>query len=253
MDLSIVQDKVLSVIIPSYNMEAYLPRCLGSLIIENKELLRKLDIIVVNDGSKDRTREVAHDFQRRYPEVVRVIDKTNGNYGSCVNVGLDTAVGKYIKVLDADDYVDSALFAKYLGWLSSIDTDLALNDFDYVDAGGNIIKEKRLAFDSYGTLNLQQIAGASIELYMIAYRREVVSAARYRQTEGIPYTDTEWRILPMLEVCSVRYFPFAVVKYLWGREGQTMSPLKFASDFHLVEQVFIGLLSKLAEKNIQSL
>ena len=78
------QNKILTVIVPSYNMEAYLPKCLGSLIIDDKELLRKLEVIVVNDGSKDRTSEIAHKFETKYPGVFRVIDKKNGHYGSCI-------------------------------------------------------------------------------------------------------------------------------------------------------------------------
>ena len=59
--------KILSIIVPPYNMEAYLPKCLGSLVIDDKELLQKLDVIVVNDGSKDRTSEIAHEFAAKYP------------------------------------------------------------------------------------------------------------------------------------------------------------------------------------------
>ena len=81
MNKSSAMKKLLSIIVPSYNMGAYLPKCLGSLIIEDKELLQKLDIIVVNDGSKDRTSEIANEFEAKYPGVFRVIDKANGHYG----------------------------------------------------------------------------------------------------------------------------------------------------------------------------
>ena len=83
--MTLSSEKLLSVIIPSYNMEAYLPKCLGSLLIDDKELLQRLDVIVVNDGSKDRTSKIAHDFEVKYLGVFRVIDKENGNYGSCIN------------------------------------------------------------------------------------------------------------------------------------------------------------------------
>lgn len=79
-------DKILSIIVPSYNMEAYLPKCLGSLVIADEALLQKLDVIVVNDGSKDRTSEIAHGFETKYPGVFRVIDKPNGHYGSCITL-----------------------------------------------------------------------------------------------------------------------------------------------------------------------
>ena len=137
-------DKVLSVIVPSYNMEAYLPRCLGSLVVDDKALLQKLDVIVVNDGSKDRTSEIAHEFESKYPGVFRVIDKTNGHYGSCINAALPVAEGEYVKVLDADDSVDTNEFEKLLLAISEElgkkdQADVVVSDFVNVDPDGNIL------------------------------------------------------------------------------------------------------------------
>ena len=106
--------KILSIIVPSYDMEAYLPKCLGSLVVDDRELLQKLDVIVVNDGSKDRTSEIAHEFEANYRGVFRVIDKDNGHYGSCINAGLAVAAGTFVKVLDADDYYLTDNFKEYL-------------------------------------------------------------------------------------------------------------------------------------------
>lgn len=87
-------EKTLSIIIPSYNMEAYLPQCLDSLLGPDVPV-ELLDIIVVNDGSRDRTSEIAHSYANRYPDSIRVIDKANGNYGSCINAALPTARGRW--------------------------------------------------------------------------------------------------------------------------------------------------------------
>ena len=77
--------KVISIAIPTYNMEQWLNRCLDSVVIP--EIIDKVEIIVVNDGSRDRSSEIAHSYADRYPDSVIVIDKENGNYGSCVNRG----------------------------------------------------------------------------------------------------------------------------------------------------------------------
>ena len=103
MDTKMENQKILSIIIPTYNMEKYLPKCLDSLI-SAKEVLCKMEILIINDGSKDASSRIAHEYQSRYPDSIIVIDKENGNYGSCVNRGLKEATGKYIKVLDADDW-----------------------------------------------------------------------------------------------------------------------------------------------------
>ena len=94
--------KALTIIVPAYNMQDYLPQCVESLLEGSSEAL---EVLVVNDGSTDRTSEIAHDFARRHPSIVWVIDKSNGHYGSAVNAGLDAASGFYVKVIDADDCV----------------------------------------------------------------------------------------------------------------------------------------------------
>ena len=82
--------KILTVIVPSYNMEKYLPKCLGSLIVAS-ELMERIEVIVVNDGSTDRTSEIAHEFAANYPQTFKVIDKSHGHYGSCINTALPIA------------------------------------------------------------------------------------------------------------------------------------------------------------------
>ena len=95
----------MSICIPSYNMEQYLSRCVDSMLVD--EVLDQLEIIIVNDGSKDGTLAIANDYKQRYPQSVVVIDKPNGHYGSCINASLKVATGKYFRIVDADDWVDS--------------------------------------------------------------------------------------------------------------------------------------------------
>ena len=119
-------NKILTIVIPTYNMEKYLDKCLTSLVIEDRELMKQLEILVVIDGSKDRSSEIAHAYQVRYPQTFIVIDKENGNYGSCINRGLKEAAGKYIKVLDADDCYNSKSLQQHLELLRIVDVDLHL-------------------------------------------------------------------------------------------------------------------------------
>ena len=105
--------KILTVIVPSYNMEKYLPKCLGSLVVA-PELMERLEVLVVNDGSTDRTSDIAHEFATKYSNSFRVIDKANGHYGSCINAALRVAMGRYVKILDADDSFDPDEFSKFI-------------------------------------------------------------------------------------------------------------------------------------------
>ena len=116
--------KLLTIVIPTYNMQDYLHRCLDSLVLEDEQLMSQLEVLVINDGSKDNSSTIAHDYENKYPATFRVIDKENGNYGSCINKGLEIATGKYVKVLDADDSFDTSNFEDYLRFLNSVEVDI---------------------------------------------------------------------------------------------------------------------------------
>ena len=132
-------DKILSIIIPTYNMEKYLRKCLESLVV-SEENLKCLEVLVVNDGSKDSSSLIAHEYETKYPQTFRVIDKENGNYGSCVNRGLKEAKGKYIKLLDSDDSFVNETFDEFVHFLMTEDADLFINDYCIVDANGEIME-----------------------------------------------------------------------------------------------------------------
>lgn len=96
-------DKIISFIIPSYNVEQYLEKCLSSFL--NPQAIEQMEVIIVDDGSKDRTARIAEDYVKQYPELFRLISKENGGHGSAINAGTAAAVGRYLKVIDADDWV----------------------------------------------------------------------------------------------------------------------------------------------------
>ena len=95
--------KTLSFVIPSYNMEAYLDRCVNSLLSAHRT--DDLEILIVDDGSKDGTLAYAQKLERNNPGIVRAIHQENKGHGGAVNTGIEAATGKYVKVVDADDWV----------------------------------------------------------------------------------------------------------------------------------------------------
>lgn len=121
--------KLITVVIPSYNVENFLARCLDSLTYD-ADVLDKLDIVVVNDGSTDKTLSVAKSYKKRFPGTVSVIDKENGGHGSTVNAGLQAAKGKYFKVVDADDWVNIDDFGRFVLALEKIDVDFVVTDYE---------------------------------------------------------------------------------------------------------------------------
>ena len=96
-------EKLLTIIIPVYKVEAYINKCLDSLIIA-PELMEKLEVLIVNDGTPDNSAELSREYVMRFPKTFRQIDKENGGHGSAWNVGLKEATGKYLRFLDSDDW-----------------------------------------------------------------------------------------------------------------------------------------------------
>lgn len=216
-------EKLLTLIIPTYNMERYLKKCLDSLLVARN--LDCLEVLVVNDGSKDASSAIAHEYSEKYPRSIRVIDKENGNYGSCINRGIVEGRGKYVKILDADDRYDIAVLDDYLDALAKVDVDLFLSDTLQVTEDGEIVKEIRFSMPAGETLNFDDYRKVDeLPMHSIAYKLENVRKLGYRQTEGISYTDTEWAFFPMQAVKTCCYFPKPLYLYLIGRAGQTMAP-----------------------------
>ena len=217
-------DKILSVVIPTYNMEEYLKGCLDSFILPVQSLMSSLEVLVVIDGATDKSSSIAHQYQDRYPETFRVIDKENGNYGSCINRGLKEATGKYIRILDADDSYNTENFARFLQLLSSIDADLILSDYNLVDNNGNILERRSFDLETMITTDIVKVLKpvSELEMHAITYRRQILLDIDYHQTEGISYTDTEWAFIPLMAVNIVCYVNLQIYNYLVGRPGQTM-------------------------------
>ena len=173
-------------------METYLPYCLDSLLVNNHQ--ESLEVLIVNDGSKDSTLAIAQKYAADYPELFRVIDKRNGNYGSCINAALPLATGKYVKVLDADDSFDTANFELFIEFLNVTDADLVLSDFTWVDSERNKLRD---IIYSLGKALLPmneaciQEGFKNMEMHAVTYRTKMLIDAGYRQTEGISYTDQQ--------------------------------------------------------------
>lgn len=241
-------NKILSIVVPSYNMEALLKDDLQSLVIAERP--ERLEVIVVNDGSKDNTLAIARDFERRYPTIFSVIDKINGNYGSCINAGLHVATGKYIKILDADDSVETEAFEAFVDCIERIDADVIVNDYQKVYIGGKR-ENFTYSFPTSKTMNIVDIYSeemfTSLLLPALTYRTSILKEMGYRQTEGISYTDMEWCYAPMTQMSTLYYFNRPVYKYLMGREGQTMDPEVYRKRLPQLFQCMHSLLNTFSE------
>ncbi len=235
-------EKTLTIVIPTYNMQDYLHRCLDSLIVP-EEQMKQLEVLVVNDGSKDNSSAIAHEYQNKYPNSFRVIDKENGNYGSCVNKGLKEATGKYIKILDADDWFDTENLSDFIGRLQDTDVDVVFTDYK-IYKQHEIVEQQNLMAKTDYVYSVEEAFAENpmgiifLQMHMVAYKLSCFDGLEYHQTEGISYTDQEWVLIPWANVRNLLYIPLSVYRYNLSREGQTCDMNVF---YKKMPEQFIGI------------
>ena len=124
--------KLLSITIPCYNSQDYMEKCIESLLVGGEEV----EILVVDDGSSDRTAEIADAYAEKYPTIVKAIHQENGGHGEAVNAGIRNATGLYFKVVDSDDWVNKEAYISILKTLYELlsgpeTVDLLISNFVY--------------------------------------------------------------------------------------------------------------------------
>jgi len=206
-------------------MERYLSKCLDSFLVK-EEYRDLLEIVVVNDGSTDMSSTIGHDYAYRYEGMYRIVDKGNGHYGSCINRALEVVSGKYVKIVDADDWVNTVALEHVLDSLRTLDADMVLTQYCTHDASsGKASISYSPTIAPYIVHPSEHMSYESVGVYVmhcIIYKTSFLASINYRQTEHIPYTDTEWVYKPISFLNTFVYLPEPLYCYLVGRDGQSM-------------------------------
>lgn len=224
----IMSEKLLTVCTAAYNAEKYIDFFFESILAcKNKDLL---EIIIVNDGSTDGTRIIAEDYASRYPDIIKVINKENGGSGSARNVAFKKAVGKYIKLIDADDFVVTSNLEKYLDKLKFVESDVVWNGsykkyerknvtekYDFSE--GYLIPDKR-----YDLLNDTFFLPVDYEMHGVTYKTSLIQENNIKLSEGLPYVDLEYLMLPIPFAKSVIYINMPFYVYRLELPGQSVDP-----------------------------
>jgi glycosyltransferase involved in cell wall biosynthesis len=216
--------KLLSISIAAYNAGPYLRTCVGSLV--KSKYLEQLDIMIINDGSKDNTSTIAQEFASQYPDSIRAIDKENGGHGSTINTGIANATGKYFKLLDSDDSYDTEQLDAFVARLETCTEDLALNDYHTVTPEGkdrvdscsihDLEYNKEYDFEQY----CQNI---NIAMHSFTFRTEILKGMPYRVDEHCYYVDVEYTLYPMTKIHSFIAFEENVYRYVVGYSEQSVN------------------------------
>lgn len=225
--------KLLTIAIPSYNSESYLERCLDSLLIKEDE---RLDIIVVDDGSTDRTAEIANKYVERYPDLISLVSKENGGHGSAVNAGMDHARGRWFYVLDSDDRLDFSNLELVLERLdefekddeSEPDLDLFLVNYVYDKVGE---KDKVVSYEDkipenrvFSWVEMKKLGTATfLTMHSMIYRTKLLKDCKLRLPEHCFYVDNVLAYKPLVNVNYLYYENINLYYYFIGRDDQSVN------------------------------
>lgn len=218
--------KILTITVPAYNVEAYLRECLDSFIID--EILSDIEVIVVDDGSKDRTAQIASRYVERYPDTFILYSKENGGHGSTINTGIRLAKGKYFKVVDGDDWVQRDDFIKLINFLKISDSDLVLTNYYWIEHTTKQVRKKLTpAWKSTQFGKEYRFEDISKELFLRMHA-VTVKTCIYRDNnikidEKKYYVDQEYVLFLAPYIDSITLLNSNVYMYRLGLDGQSMN------------------------------
>lgn len=200
-----------SVIVPFFNVEKYLEKCLESLV---NQTLQEIEIILVNDGSQDDSEKIAKQFQEKYSNKIKYYEKPNGGLGDARNFGINYAEGEYIAFLDSDDYVESTMYEEMYEKAKQEDADMVECDFwwEYPnkkreDIGLEYSNQKEMLYKSRVVAWNKLI---KTEIYQNHPDARFAVGLRYEDVEGF------YKILPYIK--KVAYVRKCFIHYI-QRQG----------------------------------
>ena len=221
-------NKLLTIVVPVYKVEQYINKCLDSLILA-PELMNKMDVLIINDGTPDNSAELSREYVKKYPTVFRQIDKENGGHGSVWNMGVKEAYGKYTRFLDSDDWLEN--LDLLLEKLEQTDADLVITPtIDHCE--NNEIWKQEILDMEYGKMydanTFDWLGNRSHGNYIFhhscTYKTDMFRKYLPLFLEKQPYDDVILGAVSIIGAKSLVAYDFPLYHYLMDRPGQSISP-----------------------------
>ena len=224
--------KLLTITVPCYNSQDYLDRCMESLLVGGEDV----EILIVDDGSTDRTAEMADAYAQKYPAIVKVIHKQNGGHGSAVNAGIAGATGLFFKVVDSDDWVKEESYYEILQAIRELvvsgqQIDMLLANYVYEKQGEKrkkvvsfrhaLPKNEIFTWDQVRHFNKTQY----ILMHSIIYRTKLLHDCGLELPEHTFYVDNIFAFNPLPYVKKIYYIDTNFYRYYIGRADLSMRRL----------------------------
>lgn len=210
-----------------------------------------VEIIIVNDGSKDHTSEIGHAYAEKYPEIIKVVDKENGGHGDAVNAGLAHATGKYFKVVDSDDWVDEEALQKILTLFRRLEEedqeiDMLISNYVYEKAGAShkkcvnyrnaLPQDEIFRWEDIGHFRLDQY----ILMHSVIYRTGLLQLIQMRLPKHTFYVDNIYVYYPLPHVRRIYYLDVDFYRYFIGRDDQSVNEKNMIA--RVDQQIFVTKL-----------
>lgn len=240
----------LTVAVPTFNMEWCLQKNLETYFDERFK--GRLEVLVLNNASEDRSASIAEEFCRRLPEVYKLINRDSRGYGSSINEAIHMARGRYFRIVDADDWVDTEELFQLTAALESCEADVVLTDYQIVHMQTRESIPVRALERGvvYGRLYTDfQICMKTLpSIHATTYRTNLLREEKFNMQDNMFFVDEEYVILPYLRAESVIYFSFDVYRYQVANPGQSTSPQNRAKYYKHREKVLRRLIRACTEE-----
>ncbi len=186
----------ISVIVPFYNVEGYIEKCLETLV---NQTFQDIEIILVNDGSKDRSEEIAKKFANRYENKIVYLEKENGGLSSARNFGLAHARGEYVAFVDSDDYIEKNMYEKMYNLIIKERCDMVECDFYWEYPNKKKIDTGKL----YNNKN-QMLENVRVVAWNKLIKKEIIDKHGIEFPNGYQYEDVEftYKLIPYIQKVS---------------------------------------------------
>ena len=217
----------ISVLVPIYNVEQYLPQCLDSLC---SQTLKSIEIICINDGSTDASGAILDEYAKNNSNIV-VINKKNSGYGDSMNRGLETATGEYIGIVESDDFIDTEAFEKLYELAKKTDADIVKANYYYHSEKGDelheVVREQKLR----KAMTISEDYKILLEepgIWSAIYRRDFLNKKkiRFRPTPGASYQDTGFYFKTMCAAERIVYTRDAFLHYRVDNANSSVKSLE---------------------------
>ena len=186
---------LISIIVPVYNVENYLAKCLDSLV---NQTCQNIEILVVNDGSKDSSERIIQDYAQKFPEKIKAFTKENGGLSDARNFGIDHATGDYIGFVDSDDYVTEMMFEEMLNLALKHQAEMVICNIQKVDEHGNVTQILTQIPNMPEKIDLETHFSVFSDLSYFAcnklFKKELFKDKRFKK--GVHYEDIQ--LIPQL-------------------------------------------------------